>query len=217
MNDVVYYILLIPIGLLSISFHEYMHGKVSHMLGDPTPALMGRLTLNPLAHLEPMGILALIIFKVGWAKPVPVNPGYYKNPRKGLMYVSLAGPASNFLLAIFFAGLLRFFALVNNLTTMELVYYTIITERSSNFLYLITLLLFLGINLNLALAIFNLLPLPPLDGSKILMGILPPRFSRYFYKLEGPVGILIILALFYFDIIGKIISPIAGFFLNILL
>src|SRR5690606_19115193 len=152
-----------------------------------------------------------------WAKPVPVNPGYYKNPRKGLMYVSLAGPASNFLLAIFFAGLLRFFALANNLTTMELVYYTIITERSSNFLYLITLLLFLGINLNLALAIFNLLPLPPLDGSKILMGILPPRFSRYFYKLEGPVGILIILALFYFDIIGKIISPIAGFFLNILL
>lgn len=217
MNVVVYYILLIPIGLLSISFHEYMHGKVSYMLGDPTPALMGRLTLNPLAHLDPLGALAMMIFKVGWAKPVPVNPGYYKNPRKGLMYVALAGPASNFFLAFVFAILLRVFILANNIVIYYNLGNIIINRANSPLIHIIILLLFLGVYLNIALAIFNLLPLPPLDGSKILMGILPPRFSRYFYKLEGPVGILIILALFYFDIIGKIISPIAGFFLNILL
>lgn len=217
MNRIVFYILLFPIGLLSISFHEYMHGKVSYMLGDPTPALMGRLTLNPLAHLDPLGALAMMIFKVGWAKPVPVNPGYYKNPRKGLMYVALAGPASNFFLAFVFAILLRVFILANNIVIYYNLGNIIINRANSPLIHIIILLLFLGVYLNIALAIFNLLPLPPLDGSKILMGILPPRFSRYFYKLEGPVGILIILALFYFDIIGKIISPIAGFFLNILL
>ena len=217
MNRIVFYILLFPIGLLSISFHEYMHGKVSYMLGDPTPALMGRLTLNPLAQLEPLGALAMMIFKVGWAKPVPVNPGYYKNPRKGLMYVALAGPASNFFLAFVFAILLRVFILANNIVIYYNLGNIIINRANSPLIHIIILLLFLGVYLNIALAIFNLLPLPPLDGSKILMGILPPRFRRYFYKLEGPIGLIIILALFYFEIIGKIIYPIVDLFLNILI
>ncbi|HOA40309.1 MAG: site-2 protease family protein [Halanaerobiales bacterium] len=210
MNNIVYYILLLPIGLLSISFHEYMHGKVSNMLGDPTPAIMGRLTLNPLAHLDPVGALALILFRIGWARPVPVNPRYYENPRKGLMYVALAGPASNFFLALVFAALLR----LSLMTNFFGFYY--LTGGNSTIIYLISNMLYMGVSLNITLALFNLLPLPPLDGSKILMGILPARFSRYFYKLEGPLGLIIILVLFTFDIIGKIIYPLASFFLNIL-
>lgn len=210
MNNIVYYILLLPIGLLSISFHEYMHGKVSNMLGDPTPAIMGRLTLNPLAHLDPVGALALILFRIGWARPVPVNPRYYENPRKGLMYVALAGPASNFFLALVFAALLR----LSLMTNFFGIYY--LTGGNSTIIYLISNMLYMGVSLNITLALFNLLPLPPLDGSKILMGILPARFSRYFYKLEGPLGLIIILVLFTFDIIGKIIYPLASFFLNIL-
>ncbi|MGB4006528.1 MAG: site-2 protease family protein [Halanaerobiales bacterium] len=210
MNNIVYYILLLPIGLLSISFHEYMHGKVSNMLGDPTPAIMGRLTLNPLAHLDPVGALALILFRIGWARPVPVNPRYYENPRKGLMYVALAGPASNFFLALVFAALLR----LSLMTNFFGFYY--LTGGNSTIIYLISKMLYMGVSLNITLALFNLLPLPPLDGSKILMGILPARFSRYFYKLEGPLGLIIILVLFTFDIIGKIIYPLASFFLNIL-
>lgn len=210
MNNIVNYILLLPIGLLSISFHEYMHGKVSNMLGDPTPAIMGRLTLNPLAHLDPVGALALILFRIGWARPVPVNPRYYENPRKGLMYVALAGPASNFFLALVFAALLR----LSLMTNFFGFYY--LTGGNSTIIYLISNMLYMGVSLNITLALFNLLPLPPLDGSKILMGILPARFSRYFYKLEGPLGLIIILVLFTFDIIGKIIYPLASFFLNIL-
>jgi Zn-dependent protease len=210
LNNIVYYILLLPIGLLSISFHEYMHGKVSNMLGDPTPAIMGRLTLNPLAHLDPVGALALILFRIGWARPVPVNPRYYENPRKGLMYVALAGPASNFFLALVFAALLR----LSLMTNFFGFYY--LTGGNSTIIYLISNMLYMGVSLNITLALFNLLPLPPLDGSKILMGILPARFSRYFYKLEGPLGLIIILVLFTFDIIGKIIYPLASFFLNIL-
>jgi len=187
-----------------------MHGKVSNMLGDPTPAIMGRLTLNPLAHLDPVGALALILFRIGWARPVPVNPRYYENPRKGLVYVALAGPASNFFLALVFAALLR----LSLMTNFFGFYY--LTGGNSTIIYLISNMLYMGVSLNITLALFNLLPLPPLDGSKILMGILPARFSRYFYKLEGPLGLIIILVLFTFDIIGKIIYPLASFFLNIL-
>jgi len=139
LNRIVFYILLFPIGLLSISFHEYMHGKVSYMLGDPTPALMGRLTLNPLAHLDPLGALAMMIFKVGWAKPVPVNPGYYKNPRKGLMYVALAGPASNFFLAFVFAILLRVFILANNIVIYYNLGNIIINRANSPLIHIIIL------------------------------------------------------------------------------
>jgi len=171
------------------------------------------LTLNPLAHLDLLGTLALLIFKIGWAKPVPINPRYYKNPRKGMVYVGLAGPAANFFLAIIFAGLFHFIALIYNL----LFNYTILTGMSSSLLNIISIILYLGININLALGIFNLIPFPPLDGSKILMGLLPPRFDRYFYKLEVPVGMVILLVLFYLDIISKIIFPIADFFLNILI
>lgn len=215
--DIVNIILLLPVGLLSISFHEYMHGKVSNMLGDPTPKVLGRLTLNPLAHLDLIGTIALVLFRIGWAKPVPINPRYYKNPRKGIMYVGLAGPAANILLAIIFALFFHLFAMILNLSSIELYYFLVIGRLNSSILIIITTILFLGININLSLAIFNLIPFPPLDGSKILMGFLPPRFDKYFRKLEGPLGMVLLLLLFYTGIIGKIIFPIVNFLLDILI
>src|SRR6056297_696116 len=118
MPNIMELILVIPILLLSLSIHEYSHGYVSYLLGDPTPKANGRLTLNPLAHLDLMGSLVLIITRrIGWAKPVPINPRYYKNPRKGLMIVGIAGPGSNLVMAGIFAIIFRtvmFFANINS-------------------------------------------------------------------------------------------------------
>ena len=210
-------ILLIPILLLSLSFHEYSHGKVSNMLGDPTPKIMGRLTLNPLAHLDLLGSLTLIITRrIGWAKPVPINPRYYKNPRQGMMLVGLAGPAANAILALLFSIILKIVLNSAGLNIdSELKIYgshpiSVFTEVTINFI-------FLAIIINLSLFVFNLLPLPPLDGSKILAGFLPPRFDRYFYQLEGPLGMFIIMILAISGVLGNIIGPIIYFFLNLLL
>jgi len=209
-------ILIIPVLLLSLSFHEYAHGKVSNLLGDPTPKIMGRLTLNPLAHLDLMGSLVLIITRrIGWAKPVPINPGYYKNPRKGMLLVGIAGPAANVILAVFFALLIHLFFEFTGFTLKNGYIYgygeiTSIIKTMISFLYL-------AILVNLSLAIFNLIPIPPLDGSKILRGFLPARYDRYFLKLEGPVGMIFLLILAYTGILWKIISPVITVLLNILI
>lgn len=207
--DIVSLILLIPVLLISLSFHEYMHGRVSYMLGDPTPKIMGRLTLNPLRHLDPVGSLVLIITRrIGWAKPVPINPRYYKNPRKGMMLVGLAGPGANVFLALCFSFFLKIFYIVaNNMTN-------IIPMR---LLELFASFLYLAVIINLSLAVFNLLPFPPLDGSKILMGFLPSRYDKYFYKLEGPVGMVVIMLLAFTGVLGMIIFPIVNFLSNFLI
>lgn len=207
--DIVSLILLIPVLLISLSFHEYMHGRVSYMLGDPTPKIMGRLTLNPLRHLDLVGSLVLIITRrIGWAKPVPINPRYYKNPRQGMMYVGLAGPGANVFLALCFSFFLKVFYIgANNMINIVPMKFL---ELLGNFLYL-------AVIINLSLAVFNLLPFPPLDGSKILMGFLPPRFDKYFYKLEGPVGMVIIMLLAFTGVLGMIIFPIVNFLSNFLI
>jgi len=210
--DIMELILIIPILLLSLSLHEYSHGKVSHLLGDPTPEMMGRLTLNPIAHLDLMGTLVLIITRrIGWAKPVPVNPRYYKNPRKGLMLVGLAGPAANMLLAILFSLILRLYLAFGNFTMLRISY------GLTSFQQTIITFLYLAVMLNISLAVFNLLPVPPLDGSKILRGFLPHRFDRYLNQLEGMAGMLIIMLLAFTGILWRLISPIIYFVLNILI
>lgn len=183
-----------PPLLLALSLHELAHGYVALQLGDPTAKQAGRLTMNPLKHLDILGVLAFIFFNVGWAKPVPVDPRYFRNPQKDMLAVALAGPAANVALAIASAILLRL------LTALD-------PGQPGYALTLLLLLLKSSVWINVMLAIFNLLPIPPLDGSRILMGVLPTSAAYRFAGLE-PYGIILVLVLFYLGIIGKIIMPI---------
>ena len=169
LQDAIY---LIPAVLLSLSFHEFSHGYVAFKLGDPTAKQAGRLTLNPLAHIDPLGTLCMLIFRFGWAKPVPVNVMYFTDRKKGMAITAAAGPISNLLLA--FLCLLLFVPV--------LVYagWTAVGSYAANFLYIMVMI-------NVGLAVFNLLPISPLDGSKILYAVLPNkiyfsimRYERYF-------------------------------------
>lgn len=181
-------ILLILVLLISITFHEYAHGWMAYKLGDPTPAASGRLTLNPLAHIDPFGtiilpILLLVISKgalsFGYAKPVPINPYHFKNPRKDIMWVGIAGPLANFLIAFILSLMLKmgipaFFEDV----------------------------IIWGIIINLILGIFNLIPIPPLDGSKIIASFLPYRLSCGYLKLQiyGFIFIILLINLGFFNL-----------------
>ncbi|MCF8001296.1 MAG: site-2 protease family protein [Halanaerobiales bacterium] len=213
MPNIMELILVLPILLLSLSIHEYSHGYVSYLLGDPTPKQNGRLTLNPIAHLDLMGSLVLIITRrIGWAKPVPINPRYYKNPRKGLMIVGIAGPGSNLIMAGIFAIIFRtvmFFANINSVGA--------ISTQLSDMQYVILRFLLLAVIVNLSLGFFNLLPIPPLDGSNILRGLIPSNFDKYLNKLQGPIGMVILLILAYTGILWGMISPFVNFFLGILI
>ena len=206
MSTIYELLLLIPVLLFSLSLHEFSHGFVSYKLGDPTPKSQGRLTLNPLAHLDPIGSLVLILTRrFGWAKPVPINPNYYKKPRRGMMYVSLAGPASNFFLAAVFALTARiiFFFSSSSIPQLQMAGY-------SGLIQTVFIFFQLAVIINLSLGFFNLLPVPPLDGSKILMGILPPKFDKYIRKLEGPYGMILLLILAYTGILWGLIGPLVN-------
>jgi Zn-dependent protease len=174
----------VPAVLIAICFHEFAHGFVSYKLGDPTPKYEGRLSLNPKNHLDPLGTLALILFHFGWAKPVMVNPQYYKNKKFGMVQVALAGPLMNFLMA--------FLSLLLYGVFLKYGYYI----RIPDFLYSYLLTFFvMTTTINLGLGIFNLIPVPPLDGSKVLNAILPA--DKYFaymrYENYGQIIILILL------------------------
>jgi len=182
-------LLRIPALLISISFHEYAHARVSYSLGDPTPKWRGRLSLNPLVHLDPIGLIMLWLFRFGWAKPVEINPSYYKEPKKGTILVSLAGPMANLLLAFISMIILKLDVLRIGIV--------------DSFVYILFLY-------NLSLAVFNLIPIPPLDGSKILAGLLPARQSYEFLKFES-YGPLILIILVYFGLLSQILNPLIIF------
>lgn len=194
--------ILAPPLLFALTFHELAHGYVAWNLGDPTAKNAGRLTMNPLKHLDPLGVIAFIIMKIGWAKPVPVNPSYFKDPRKGMLLVALAGPGANLLLAIASA------LLVKLLIAVQILPLFILRPVGS--------MLVASVWINIMLAVFNCLPIPPLDGSKVLMGILPPDMARSYEKLE-PFGFILLLFLFYIGLLGKVIMPIISFANNLLL
>ena len=176
-------IYIVPAALIAIIMHEFAHGLVSHLLGDPTPEERGRLSLNPLKHLDPIGTLCLIFFKFGWAKPVMVDPRYYKNPKTGMVLVALAGPLMNLIIA---------FLCIFGLGIYVKITGSHYTDYNS---YFIIFVQFLAI-INIGLGVFNLIPFPPLDGSKILGAILPERiyFKIMAYEQYGMIILLLLLS-----------------------
>ena len=187
-------LLMIPVVILSLSVHESAHGYVSYKLGDPTARNLGRITLNPLKHFDLMGFICMIFFRVGWAKPVPVNARYYKDPRKGMALTAAAGPLSNLLLAVI--GVLG--GEITNLVAFKLQ----LTGNAYNVGYVVWLFFYLLAWSNISLAIFNLIPVPPFDGSRILYVFLPPKYYFGIMKYERII-MIVVLALFVFDFFDK--------------
>ncbi|MBQ9390171.1 MAG: site-2 protease family protein, partial [Synergistaceae bacterium] len=184
-------LLTIPALIWALSFHEFCHGFAARMVGDPTAERYGRLTLNPFAHFDIIGTLMLLFVGFGWAKPVPINTRYFRHPRRDLVIVSLAGVAGNILTAVLTVLFFKYFG--------EKWYD--LTGRTG--------LQFLGImvNLNMGLAAFNLIPIPPLDGSRVLDAFLPYKYLEYYYWLER-YGMIILLVLLMTGIINVIFDPI---------
>lgn len=200
------YILIIPSILLALTIHEYAHAWMANRFGDPTSKMLGRLSLNPFIHLDPIGTLMLFLVGFGWAKPVPVDIRYFVNPKRMMLWVALAGPLSNIFLALIFGLLIVLFS------TSNLMY----NQNTA----IIGNLLVYSLQINLALAFFNMFPIPPLDGSKILRGILSYEFDNFLNKLEqlGPIiliGIILIGYLSGFSIIWFVISPLINLFSSI--
>ncbi len=202
MQQIAEILIWLPAILIGLTFHEYAHGRVAYILGDDTAYLQGRLTLNPLPHIDWMGFFMLIIAHFGWAKPVQVNPVNFNRNitmKQGMMLVSLAGPAMNLLLALVGMIALR-----------------ILVPLQDNVWagYVLALLIPL-IQINLILAAFNLIPVPPLDGSKILAGLLPDAGTRLMYSLEqyGPILLLLLIIT---GVTGKILLPLVTILYNLL-
>jgi len=181
---------------LGITCHEVAHGYVSYLMGDPTAKLAG------LKHLDPVGTLVLVMTQmIGWAKPVPINPSYYKDYRKGIFYVSLAGPAANFVVMLFFAAVLKFLIVVAQSPS---------AADSEYVLRPMINIAVAGVFINAILGTFNLLPIPPLDGSKILACLLPGHLAARFMQLER-YGFIILLLLAITGGLGMILSPVSSF------
>ncbi|HEB75265.1 MAG TPA: site-2 protease family protein [Nitrospirae bacterium] len=199
-------LMAVPI-LLAVTFHELAHGYVAYRLGDPTAKHAGRLTLNPLKHLDPVGTLVFLVTRmIGWAKPVPVNPYNLRNPRRDMMWVSIAGPAANMALAV--ASALAYKIMLMLPVTDPLLLQKIFLPLS--------MMLQISVVINIGLAVFNTIPVPPLDGSKILMGLLPARQAIAYSRIE-PYGFFILLALIFLRITDFLIFPVIIFFRNLLL
>lgn len=189
-------------ALLGIILHEVAHGWMAERRGDPTARSLGRITLNPLPHIDPMGLLVFAVtslsgaFVFGWAKPVPVDARYFRQPAKDLMLVSLAGPATNFMLAMLFGTVLR----------VLFVFMPADAWSGNSVWVFVALMLHAGVVINFGLCWLNLLPIPPLDGSKVLAYFLPPRTAIAYMSAER-YGFIILLVLLFTGALGYVLGP----------
>ncbi len=185
----------IPGLIIAILFHELAHGYTAYLLGDDTAKEDGRLSLNPIRHIDPVGLLFMVVFRFGWAKAVPINPMKFKNRKRDTFLVSIAGVVTNFILAL--------------ISAIILVHVPIKSE-------LIFQMILVTMWYNIMLGVFNLLPFPPLDGSKVVASFLPTKLEYLFYKYERYFYIVLVI-LIMTDVTDKIISPIINFVLNLIL
>ncbi len=205
-------VIQIPILLMTLTIHEFSHGYAAYLLGDDTAKRAGRLTLNPISHIDPFGLIMLFIVHIGWAKPVPINPYNFKNFKRDTAITAAAGPASNFLIAILLSV---FFNLIVKFNPTMMHSQSLLSTMGISMLYY-------AILINLALGIFNLIPIPPMDGSKILGGFLSDE-AYYKYTAQEQRGaqlLMIIFAASYLlnlNLIGSIIMPPLNFLLNLLI
>ncbi|MDP3268036.1 MAG: site-2 protease family protein [Legionella sp.] len=195
--------------LLAITLHEVAHGYAAYRCGDTTAKMYGRLSLNPIRHIDLLGTIILPIligvithfnFVIGYAKPVPVNWNQLRNPRRDMILVTLAGPCANFVMALFWAGCFKIAIMLHPEISMPALF-LLATAKA-------------GMIINLVLAFLNLIPLPPLDGSRVVMSLLPPRQAMVFAKIE-PYGFIILVALIFTGVLGYILTPLinGGFFI----
>lgn len=179
--------------LVAIIPHEMAHGYAAYLCGDETAKNDGRLSLNPLHHLDPIGTICLIFFKFGWAKPVMINPNNFRDRKKGTFFVSIAGVLTNFILAIIAVIIMKYI-------------------RLSDFVFELFMNIFW---FNIVLGVFNLIPIPPLDGSKLLFSFLPPKYEYYLIKYEK-YGYILLLLLIMTDNLDKILIPMVNFMINLI-
>lgn len=185
----------LPGLLIAIVLHELAHGMTAYWLGDNTAKNAGRLTLNPIKHMDPIGFIFMLVFRFGWAKPVPINPVNFKNRKRDTILVSLAGPFMNFSIALIMGAVISFIPIGNKILFQ---------------------IILMTLWYNIMLGVFNLIPLPPLDGSKVVASLLPVKYEYYFYKYERflYLGLIILVATDYID---KIIGPTIDIVLNVII
>ena len=211
MNNITSLLYQIPILLFSLTIHEFSHGITAYYLGDDTAKRQGRLTLNPISHIDPIGLLMLFIVHIGWAKPVPINPYNFKNYKRDTAITAAAGPISNFLIAIILS---IFFHILQGIIPAE--------KLMTGFNQTLFFAIYYAILINLALGLFNLIPLPPLDGSKILGGFLTDKqYASYTAReRQGAMVLMIVFAadyILHLGLIRSIIEVPLSFFINLLL
>lgn len=217
MHDLTYYALSALAVLITLTVHEYAHALAAYKMGDPTARNMGRLTLNPIKHLDPIGALCLLIFHFGWAKPVPINARNFKNPRRGFAISALAGPAINLIIA--FLSALIYLVLLRTLSGIyyPTVFLLNVAQNSILFFFLLHVI-------NLGIAVFNLIPIPPLDGSRILGLLLPPKHYFAIMRHERTIYYVLIGWLVVGDFLSDtllkldfiITNPVATFFATVI-
>ena len=206
-GDFTQFLLSLPVILLALTFHEAAHGFAAYKLGDPTARNFGRLTLNPLKHLDLIGTLMMVLFHFGWAKPVPVNARYFKKPRRDMALTAAAGPAANLLLG--FAGLLLYSVYITVMVKTGLAEKAMSSPFAATLINRAAQMLSMLFSLNISLGIFNLIPIPPLDGSRLFYIFLPPKLYWGIMRYERYIQIALMAAL-WFGLFNGVLNFLVG-------